>query len=71
MGLHDQYYGKEAANNNQEGPWVSPAHAEMSAGLADLRKVLGMKEPEPFKPEPVERFHADKIRRILAEDDDA
>jgi hypothetical protein len=48
MGLHDHYYGKDAepANNNQEGPWCGPEHARMSAGLADLRKVLGMKEPE-------------------------
>jgi hypothetical protein len=72
MGLHDHYYGKDAepANNNQEGPWVSPAHAQMSAGLVELREKLGVEELEPFRPEPVERFHADKIRRILAEDDD-
>jgi hypothetical protein len=34
----------KAANNNNEGPWVSPAHAEMSAGLAELRSALGMPE---------------------------
>lgn len=48
MGLHNTYYGKDAepANNNQHGPWVSPAHAEMNGGLANMRKILGMPEPE-------------------------
>jgi hypothetical protein len=34
------------ANNNTEGPWCDPDSARMHAELADLRKVLGMKEPE-------------------------
>jgi hypothetical protein len=54
MGLHDQYYGKEAepANNNHEGPWCGPEHARMSAGLAELRERLGM--PEEMKAESYE-----------------
>jgi hypothetical protein len=40
------HYGRSAepANNNDPVPYVSPAHVEMSAGLADLRQKLGMAE---------------------------
>jgi hypothetical protein len=42
------HYGRSAipANNNTEGPWCGPDSARMHAELADLRKILGMKEPE-------------------------
>ena len=33
------------ANTNTPGPCVPPAVHEMRAGLADLRKILGMPEP--------------------------
>jgi hypothetical protein len=48
MGLHDQYYGKgaEPANNNEQIPYVSPEHVKMSGGIAEMRKLLGMPDPE-------------------------
>jgi hypothetical protein len=50
MGLHDQYYGKNAepANNNEPVPFVSPAHVQMHAGIAEMRQRLGMPE-EPMQ----------------------
>jgi hypothetical protein len=45
------------ANNNAPGPWRGPEHARMSAELADLRKVLGMKEPE-------EPMHVESIEHV-------
>jgi hypothetical protein len=50
MGLHDQYYGKNAepANNNEPIPYVSPEHVKMSAGIAEMREALGMPDPELF-----------------------
>ena len=58
------------ANNNTEGPCVPPAVHEMRAGLADMRKALGMKEPEAFMIEPVERYSAEKIQRMTRGDDE-
>ena len=42
------------ANTNTPGPCVPPAVHEMREGLADLRKILGM--PEPEEPMRVESY---------------
>ena len=46
MGLHSNYYGKDAepANNNEPVPFVSPAHVQMHAGIAEMRQRLGTPE---------------------------
>jgi hypothetical protein len=64
MGLHDQYYGKgaEPANNNEPVPFVSPAHVQMHAGIAEMRERLGMPE-ESMQADGYEHFaSAPRIR---------